>query len=151
MKRMLIAAFGAMSYAAILLVLLLAPTASADDFLWLEREWISDADAMMTANPELSKGNDETRSKCNGVYGEMRWEFSGGFLELKRPGGATYSVPYSIHQLDAEPFEILLDAKEVQDAFVISRTERRFFEGHQLEYKAPRELPYAECFAPYGA
>ena len=139
-----------MPYVAILFLALIAVDASADDLLWLEREWVSDADATMAANPELAEGDSATQAKWKRAYGQMRWTFRDGTLETTQPGGVPFSVPYFVRQLGGDRFEILLNDTEAQTTFKISRTKRGFCADLQLEEKA-RGYPYVECFSPNGA
>jgi hypothetical protein len=139
-----------MPYVAILLLTLITTAASAHDFLWLEREWISDAEATMAANPQLAKSDDATQGKWKSIYGQMRWTFRDGILETIQTDGVPYSVPYFVRQLDGDRFEILLNDTEAHTTFEISRSKRGFCADLQLEQKAPG-FPYIECFSPYAA
>ena len=146
-----------MPYVAILLLLIIAPATLADDFLWLEREWISDADATMVANPQLMKLSDSKRAEFKSIFGEMRWRFSDGVFEFVPPGTTEpLSSPYSVKPVDDERFEIVTELDHHQNIFTIRRTDVGFCTRPEPDWipddlEAWTESVIVECFKPYGA
>jgi hypothetical protein len=146
-------------YVAVILAAIIAGAAWADDFLWLEREWISDADATMAANPQLNKLDDSKRAKFKSIFGEMRWRFADGIFEINRPGAPEpRSTPYFIRPIDEKRFEIVSELDDYQSAFVIWRTDLGFCTRPEpewipddLEVRGESGLVIVECFKPYGA
>jgi hypothetical protein len=139
----------------IFVLLVAAPLTWADDFLWLEREWISDADATMAANPQLEKLDEATYAKLKSVFGEMRWQFSDGMFVVTRDGSTEPSaVPYFIKPVDSA-FEIVYELDGHQSVFSIQRTAAGFCTRLVPDWipddlEAWKESVITECFKPYS-
>src|SRR5262245_12526342 len=89
------AALGAMRSYLLLFCLFIEPVHSADDMSWLEREWISDVDLTVAANPAYERMDAERQKGFRSLFGKTRWRFHDGFFESKTAQGA-YSYPYFI-------------------------------------------------------
>lgn len=139
----------------IFLLAIVAPLAWADDFLWLEREWISDADATMAANPQLNKLDDATYAKFKAIFGEMRWRFSDGMFEVtRRELVEPIFVPYSIKGRDSAKFEFASEVDGHRSVFSIQRTNTGFCANLIPDWipddlEAWKESVITECFKPY--
>ena len=146
-----------MRYVAITLLAIIAMVASADDFLWLEREWISDADATMVANPQIKNLDGSTLAEFKNIFGEMRWRFSDGILHFVLPGATEpLSNPYFVRSVDDERFEIVIEIDHHQNVFAIWRSADGFCTRPEPDW-IPDDLEawarsfIVECFKPYGA
>jgi len=138
-----------MRYVAILLLAFVAFAASGDDFVWLEGEWISDADTTMVANPQLMKLDDATRSKFKRMYGRILWRFDNGTFEAIYPGEDSHPSSYSVRELEGGRSELLICGT----SYGISRTETGFcVEAHfDPPESKPAEFPNVECFKMYAS
>jgi hypothetical protein len=135
------------------LALALPCAAIADDLLWLEREWVSDADASMAANAvALERVPAETKSRFKSLYGKIRWRFQDGNFYFKSADGESSPSPYSLRPIDDERFEIIVtDGMTIE----VTKTSRgfcvQFPPAWVSEFKSWTEPSLIECFAPYGA
>lgn len=134
------------------LALALSQVAIADDLLWLEREWVSDADASMAANADALKGVPaEAKTKFKSLYGKIRWRFQDGNFYVYSHGVEIDSSPYSLRPIDDDRFEI---AVADGTTFDVTRTSRgfcvRFPPIWVSEAKSWTEPSLIDCFAPYG-
>lgn len=140
-----------------LILLVAMPGAFADDYLWLEREWISDADASMAANPEMvSALKPDVLSRYKSLFGKMRWRIADGVFTTQLPEGTQTSVTYAIRPVSADRFEIVLYGEgEGENLFVIHRTQTGFCAqpGSQQfidNMKSENAPGVVECFKPYA-
>jgi hypothetical protein len=144
---------GAMRALCLLLVLELPCAAIADDLLWLEREWVSDADASMSANSvALQRMPAQTKNKFKSLYGKIRWRFQDGNFYFKSEGAESGPSPYSLRPIDDERFEIIVtDVMTIE----VTKTLRGFCVQWPptwvSEVKSWTESSWIDCFAPYGA
>jgi hypothetical protein len=134
------------------LALALPFAAIADDLLWLEREWVSDADASMAANADaLKRVPAETKAKFKSLYGKIRWRFQDGNFYFYSENGDSGPSPYSLRPIDDDRFEI---AVADGTTFDVTKTSRgfcvRFPPIWVSEVKSWTDPSLIECFAPYG-
>ncbi len=143
----------------LLLLCLMAPfDASADDYLWLEQEWISDADATEVANRAMFDAlSAKTRARYKGLFGKMRWTIADGTLTSKLPDGKPSTATYAIRPVDSEWFEIILRDTDgrYQTVMQIHRTQRGFcatpYTQQQIDEFESANAPISvECFQLYG-
>ncbi len=144
---------GATRTICLFLALALPCAATADDLLWLEREWVSDADASMAANAvALERVPAETKSRFKSLYGKIRWRFQDGNFYFYREGVESGPSPYSLRPIDDERFEITITDEMTVE---VTRTTAGFcMQPVPLwvpEFKSWTEPSLIECFAPYGA
>jgi hypothetical protein len=116
-----------MTHLATVLILSLASAhGAADEHLWLEGIWRSDADSTIEANPVVETFSTDVRRRFRSLFGKTAWNISGGILSASHDGVPAYSAPYFIRPANDEGFELVLDGKEHSDIFSIRRTEAGF-------------------------
>ncbi len=140
----------------LLFCLLVAFGAYADDYLWFEQEWISDADATVAANQmSFDALSPQARERYKQLFGKMRWTISDGTLTSKLPDGEPVTATYAIRAIDTERFEMILRDTDsgVQSVEQIHRSKRGFcvtpFTQEQIDEFGNAPMMSIECFRPY--
>jgi hypothetical protein len=133
--------------AVVLALVGLSGVALADDYLWFERDWISDSGATFRENPDYERLPDNVREKFRAQFGKMRWRVSDGMLEVIPPDSPPFSRPYFIRPIDENSFELIMSDGEIE-------TVRRIGDGFCLETELPvsadAHKPFVlECLAPH--
>ena len=132
---------------ALVLVIEFTSPALTHDYLWFERDWISDAAATFAANPALEKLTDNGRERFRALFGKMWWHVGGGMLESTSPDLPPYTNAYTIRAIDENSFELMVD-----NGMIV--TVRRRGDGFCLvpdiaASGGVKPQPYVvECFAP---
>jgi len=112
--------------ATVLILSLASAHGAADEYLWLEGLWRSDADSTIEANPVVETLPTDVRRRFRSLFGNMTWHISGGMLSASHDGVLAYSAPYFIRPINSEVFELVLDREEHSDIFTIRQTEAGF-------------------------
>ena len=140
---------GVMRLTVVALLIGLSAKASADDYLWFERTWISDPAATFAANPEYRKLPDDLREKFRGLFGKMLWRVSDGIVEVVPPDGPSFSRPYFIRPIDENSFELTMSDGETE---IVRRRGEGFCLETELLGAEGSPKPYVvECFGPHDA
>ena len=121
----------------------------ADDYVWFEADWISNAATTVDANPEVRKLDPEARKGFESLFGLTRWHVANGILTISHPGTEDQSSPYSVKPIDPDQFEILIGNDDFETTFTITKTEEGFCTTpHPTwvpEYRTWTK-PWVECF-----
>ena len=131
----------------VFLLLGVATGALARDYLWFERNWISDAETTIAARPEFRKAPSETQEKLRSLFGKLRWRVADGILTVEYPDGQRNSDPYFIRAIDEESFEMMSYGGDLMYT-ILRRSEGFCIEAEGGETTEPLVV---ECFAPDGA
>ena len=136
----------------LIFLLLVATAARADDFGWLEGEWVSDADATMAENAQFAKMTDATREKFKSLYGRLRWRFDGGSFEAIQPDSESDPISYSVTDVGGGRGELRLYERGSATLYEIRRTSTGFCAELKIDMEPARPFPdeslRSECFKP---
>jgi hypothetical protein len=125
--------------------------AVADDYSWLEGEWVSDADATMAANPQMQTLPSETRGKLRQSYGRLHWRVDSDHLEAQWPGSPSYPSTYALRDLGNGKIELSVFERGETQLSELWRTAEGFCVQPQIDDAAIAvgvPLPFVECFRP---
>ena len=138
-----------------LLIGLVPSIAFADDYLWFELDWISDAATTVAANPKVEALDPDTRRKFESLFGLTRWHVSDGILTVIHPKTENISSPYFIRPIDSASFEAIIVIGEHESNFTIRKTQQGFcatlHPSWVPEYGTWTEPWVVECYVPDDA